>query len=40
MASFNLGDISASLTADVKGSGVSFVGKAMKWENEDQGKLF
>lgn len=40
MTSFNLGDISASLSTDVKGSGVSFLGQALKWENEEQGKSF
>lgn len=39
MTSFNLGDISASLSADVRGSGVSFLGQALKWENEEQGNI-
>lgn len=39
MTSFNLQDISASLSTDVKGSGVSFIGQALKWENEEQGML-
>uniref|UniRef100_A0A336L6T2 CSON005370 protein n=1 Tax=Culicoides sonorensis TaxID=179676 RepID=A0A336L6T2_CULSO len=38
MTTFNLQDISASLSTDVKGSGVSFIGQALKWENEEQVK--